>query len=457
MAVIREWTGDDAPVCTPAADGLKARIEATLPHDNVLRLPVEYRSGGIDADHDIHDDYFGKFRQLILDRLQQLVNTSVEVDPEIKSRKKMVQEVYAESMAHFALLRQLPLADEADEIVERVKQLILAGAFISRTLSRSRCARTDHFSAGKEQKHGPILIYGPKSSGKSSILARIYQDSPGWFATPTLRVVRLCASTPRSAYSLELLRILCQHVGFLAGDNDGNLPRDASFDPLYLNNWFSLIMRRIEEHPLSEQLVILFDDLHRFHPLECDIVAALSWLPLTLPAGVHFVATTALPPEGMRLTPLQKDRLRAADVLVDLTGRTCASPRVDATLEQLENLIGLDAATRIASVLACTEYGLSETEILELIMPTGGEAPLLLEESHFNFATWCLVRRTFAPWLRVSNARLKLAVICVVRRVLNFAGTSDERSIAVLLARAMSRDRPQEVPLESGRLSRLLH
>lgn len=257
------------------------------------------------------------------------------------------------------------------------------------------------FVLGKEHKHGPILIYGPKSSGKTSILARVYQDVPNWLSTSTLRIVRLCTSTPRSAYSLELLRILCQHIGFLAEDNDGNLPRDASFDPLYLNNWFSLIMRRIEEHPLSDQLIILLDDLHRFHPLECDIVAALSWLPLTLPAGVHFIVTSALPPEGMRLTPLQKDRLRNADIFVDLSGRACVTSRCDAVLEYLENLIGSDAAKRIASILACTEYGLSETEILELIMPTGGEGPLLLEDSQFNFATWCLVRQALASWLKV--------------------------------------------------------
>lgn len=248
------------------------------------------------------------------------------------------------------------------------------------------------------------MIYGPKSSGKSSILARVYRDSPEWLSASTLRIVRMCTATPRSSYSLELLRILCQHVGFLAGDNDGNLPRDASFDPLYLNNWFSLIMRRMEENPLEEQLVILLDDLHRFHPLECDIVAALSWLPHTLPAGVHFVVTSALPPEGMRLTPVQKDRLRGTDTLVDLAGRGCATARVDVALEHLENLVGLGAATRVASVLACTEYGLSETEILELIMPTGGEGPLLLVESQFNFATWCLVRRTFASWLKVKQS-----------------------------------------------------
>ncbi|XP_011344899.1 NACHT domain- and WD repeat-containing protein 1 isoform X3 [Ooceraea biroi] len=388
MAVIREWTGNDAAACTAAARDLKTRIEAVLPEDNVLHLQAEYRHNGIDADYDAHDEYLGKLRELILDRLQQLVNASVEADPEIKSRKKMVQEVYAESMAHFALLRELPLAEETDEIVDRVKRLILAG---------------------KERKHGPILIYGPKSSGKSSILARVYQDAPDWLSASTLRIVRLCTSTPRSAYSLELLRILCQHIGFLAGDNDGNLPRDASFDPLYLNNWFNLIVRHIEEHPLSDQLIILLDDLHRFHPLECDIVAALSWLPLTLPAGVHLVVTSALPPEGMRLTPLQKDRLRSADILVDLTvGRVCATSRFDAALELLEGLVGSDAANRIASILACTEHGLSETEILELIMPTGGEGPLLLEDSQFNFATWCLVRRALAPWLkvRVMSGRL---------------------------------------------------
>ena len=48
-------------------------------------------------------------------------------------------------------------------------------------------------------------------------------------------------------------------------------------------------MRRIEEQPLTEQLVILVDDLHRLHPLECDIVAALSWLPLNLPQVGEFL------------------------------------------------------------------------------------------------------------------------------------------------------------------------
>jgi len=127
MAVIREWSGNDAPAYTAAAGDLKTRLETVLPHENVVHLQAEYRHDGIDADYDAHDEYLGKLREFILDKLQQLVNASVEADPEIKSRKKMVQEVYAESMAHFALFRELPLADETDEIVDRVKRLILAG------------------------------------------------------------------------------------------------------------------------------------------------------------------------------------------------------------------------------------------------------------------------------------------------------------------------------------------
>lgn len=129
MAVIREWAGDDAPTCTPTAERLQNRIDACLPDENVLHLHAQHHNGGIDIDYDAHDEYLGRFRQLMLDRLQQLVNASVEADPEIKSRKKMVQEVYAESMAHFAILRELPLADVGDEAVERVKRLILAGVF----------------------------------------------------------------------------------------------------------------------------------------------------------------------------------------------------------------------------------------------------------------------------------------------------------------------------------------
>lgn len=115
------------------------------------------------------------------------------------------------------------------------------------------------------------------------------------------------------------------------------------------------------------------------------------------------MATTALPPESLRLTPLQKDRLRNPEILIELPETRCSPPNIDGALDKLERLIGVKAAGRVSSILAATQYGLSETEILELIMPTGEEKSLSLEAAQFNFSTWCLARRTMNPWLMVSN------------------------------------------------------
>ncbi|XP_017765803.1 PREDICTED: NACHT domain- and WD repeat-containing protein 1 [Eufriesea mexicana] len=383
IAVTRSWKGRKSH---RAVASLKSLVNSRLPADNIINVEVEQKTGGINPDYRSHRGYLAHLCRLVVNRVQNLVNASIEADPEIKSKKKMVQEIYAESLMHLALLREIKPCED-NEHVERIKESLLAG---------------------KSQKHGPILIKGGKYSGKSSLLSRIYTDASSWLDCATFRVVRLCASTPRSAYSLELLRVLCQHVGFLSGLLDGNLPKDASFDPLYLNNWLGQIMRRIEEEPMKEQLVILLDDLHRLHPLDCDIVAALSWLPMNLPPGVHLVVTTALPPEVLRLTPVQKERLRSNEILIEIQDPSSDSQETENVFDRLEELVGECAADRIGSILASTEYGLSETEILEVIMPTKGDEPLFLDDGLFNFATWCLVRRTFNEFLkvRVMSGRL---------------------------------------------------
>ncbi|XP_076220593.1 protein qui-1 isoform X3 [Nomia melanderi] len=384
VAVTRTWKGKKSP---KSVASLRSLVAENLPVDNIINVEVEQEPAGINPSHRSHKVYLAHVCRLLVNRVQTLVNASIAADPEIKSKKKMVQEIYAESLMHIALLRNVEPCDEHNEHVERIKELLITG---------------------KCQKHGPILVKGGKYSGKSSLLSRIYTDAGTWLDRSTFRVVRLCSSTPRSAYSLELLRVLCQHVGFLSGQLDGNLPKDASFDPLYLNNWFGQIMRRIEEDPLHEQLLILIDDLHRLHPLECDIIAALSWLPLNLPPGVHLVVTTAIPPEMLRLTPMQKERLRSSQILVELQDSSTDPQETETVFDQLERLVGRCAADRIGAILASTEYGLSETEVLELVMPTVGDGPLFLKDGMFNFSTWCLVRRTFDDSLkvRVMSGRL---------------------------------------------------
>ena len=71
-------------------------------------------------------------------------------------------------------------------------------------------------------------------------------------------------------------------------------------------------------------IILLIDDLHRLTPRDSDLVAALSWLPTCLPPNVHIVATTALPPESLKFTPVQKEKFRQSECLLQLPPPICS-------------------------------------------------------------------------------------------------------------------------------------
>lgn len=219
----------------------------------------------------------------------------------------VLQEVFQETLSHLALCQHHMSSEEAidwtgTETLERIKTLMV----------------TSYEVPGPATRHGPVLVQGSHGTGKSSIIGAVYSSCEAWFGRRLLRIVRFSGATPRSAYNLELLRIICQQLCLLLHISDGFLPKDASFDPLYVNNWFQTLIRRFEESATDELLVILIDDIHRLNPLDSDIVAALSWLPISLPRNVHIVGTTALPPELLKLTPVQRERFRSPDCYIEL-------------------------------------------------------------------------------------------------------------------------------------------
>jgi hypothetical protein len=76
------------------------------------------------------------------------------------------------------------------------------------------------------------------------------------------------------------------------------------------------------------------------------------------------------------------------------SGVATLEPRIESALSDLEGLYGRLAIARLASFLTCTEFGLSETELLELLMPTtNSAASLTLSSGNYNFSTLCAVRR----------------------------------------------------------------
>lgn len=269
-------------------------------------------------------------------------------------------------------------------------------------------------------RHAPYFIYGKPGSGTSSLIAELYTNVTKWFDSNTKvhRVIRFASTTPRSAYGLELLRVICQQISIIFNIPEGYLPKDASFDPIYINTWFQNLMRRCED--LRNEVLILFiDDMHKLNPLDCDNVSALSWLPISLPWNVYLICTTKVATDALRLTQIQKERFKQSDSLYDLSAdanrtvlRKCCdnesfSDYIKRHFDELERDFGAKGFGRLATYLTCTEYGLTETEILELLMPIhNSEAIIDTSLGDFNFSTFRHIRNRMSK-LKWTDAILK--------------------------------------------------
>lgn len=255
-------------------------------------------------------------------------------------------------------------------------------------------------------RHAPYFIYGDSGSGKSSLMSKLYTECINWFTSPNVRVhrlIRFAKATPRSAYNLELLSVICQQISIILNIPEGYLPKDASFDPLYINNWFQNLLKRCEDMN-NEVLFIFVDDLHKINPLDCDIVAAFSWLPISLPWNVFLVCSTTSF-DVLKLSPIQKERFKNSEFLYDVSSpqyQTKVVKEIESEtfydfvnryFDGLEERYGTKGIAKFSTYLNCTEYGLTETEFLELLMPIeNSDATLETHCGEFNFSSFCTIR-----------------------------------------------------------------
>ncbi|KAK9511752.1 hypothetical protein O3M35_000355 [Rhynocoris fuscipes] len=398
FGVIRKFDGGPAPTQPALVQRLKDLVHKTLPTDNLVTFSTAWLNDGkIDPDESEHDTYLTIFQETVYSKVQDMINKSIDENPEINARNKSIQEVFKEALIHLSLCRKIleskpDISSEYSSVIDHIKSVMLSSS----------------------SRHGPVILMGGYGSGKTSILTSIFNQSEQWFGNSLLRVLRFSGITPRSSYNLELVRIICEHLSLLLQPSGPCIPKDASFDPLYVNNWFQTMLRKFDEESSDKTLVILIDDLHRLNPLDSDIVAALSWLPINLPKNVHIVVTTVLSPDVLKLTPVQRERFRSQDCLIELKSSPVdLEKNIEEELDLLEAEFGSEAMTRLGAFLTATEFGLSEVELLELLMPTSSDMEcLLLKDGYFNFATFCTARRRLTSSLVLEKFMSGRILLC---------------------------------------------
>lgn len=62
-----------------------------IPKQYKLLFRVHWKPGGMNFDDEYHEAYLNKFKNTNLFKLQTLIKKSLEDDPELKSRKKIVE------------------------------------------------------------------------------------------------------------------------------------------------------------------------------------------------------------------------------------------------------------------------------------------------------------------------------------------------------------------------------
>ncbi|XP_045764510.1 protein qui-1 isoform X1 [Maniola jurtina] len=385
---IPDLEADDSKLTTLVHQRLKKllkKFEDVLPETHVIRLEaISADSSRTDAASD-NEEKLSPFREKVQAVVSSLVDDSLSTEPDQgKGRKKTVQEVFLEHITHLRIciehnrlykVNVKKIEDAARDILDNAKENY-----------ENRC------------RHPPVLIYGPDASGKSTLLTHLYFKCEEIFPKPVLRIIRFSAATPRSAYNLELLRVMCQQISIILNIPEGYLPKDASFDPLYINNWFQSLLKRCEEMK-DEILLIFIDNVHRVNPLECDIVTGLSWLPMSLPRNVFLFCTSAMSLEQLQLTPAQKEKFKVQncyyllDAVEESPENNSCGDYIDGAFDNLEVVFGSKSFSKLAGYITCSEFGLTELELLELLMPTSNsDAVITLKDANFNFSTLCVAK-----------------------------------------------------------------
>lgn len=256
---------------------------------------------------------------------------------------------------------------------------------------------------------------------------------PEWLGSDVVRLIRHVGRSPCTSFTPELLRNLCLHISLLFGFEIS--PNHYSFELGKLSIWFQDLLKLVEAK--DNDLVIILDNLHSLRCAPNNQASILGWLPWNLPPNVHIVCSISESEE--KILGLLKTRISTSENFVYISplngqsavsmmqsilkdnkhvltqdqwqivklrisgtsvcplyvkllsclarkwtsNKTLTNTDVPLTIEEIVNIFlielerkfGIETLRKICTYLTCTNFGLREAEIVELLASPEYEGP----------------------------------------------------------------------------------
>ncbi|KAF4525524.1 hypothetical protein B566_EDAN014910, partial [Ephemera danica] len=241
-------------------DILQNNLKNQLAERHVLRMPVRWRDGGLDPNaQPEHQAYVDEVAQRLSAHLKATIHDIMEED-ETKSMLKASHGVEGELFQE--LMQQTAFCQRAAQCsVNREGVLQDIKNYLSGT-------------GGAE----PLVLYGPRGCGKSTLVARAAQCVHTW-RSEALLVVRFVGLSPASGTTEQLLRSISAQCSLLAHGETCRCPHNVT-------SYREIIPQLMAATCLRAPLIILIDGIDQvreFGSMSCD------WLPLSLPENIKLV------------------------------------------------------------------------------------------------------------------------------------------------------------------------
>ena len=207
----------------------------------------------------------------------------------------------------------------------------------------------EHMVSGKRV---PFVIYAESGGGKTSIMAKIFDQLPNWFGKDVSRVIRFLGTSPLST---DIYDVLWSVVGQVA-DNYQEIVQPSCYKTLKGIIQFIPRLLRTLKKDKNEKLVILLDSVDQLSG-ENDAFK-MKWLPTDLPSNVHIIISTIPSLHGIldncRKIGLPASAMWEVSALNEAEGKEIVAAYLDKSkrkIQQEQETALINAYTEVKNVL----------------------------------------------------------------------------------------------------------